>query len=573
MADQRSVFQPVDPQTLSGPFSSFLQPTQQAQQAAQAPPPVMAGKGTSLGYLASKFIQGASQGRVKAFEAKENQKVQEFNSFQGKIKSIYPSLTPAGQQKALQILSRTMGTEIIQAAEGGEKGKGKKGKQGEEGQGMLGHIKNFAKELGTGMTGGATPKGADIHDVAKANVALMNELYDENGLKPQYSREGVLAENTKQIQEIAKRLPPGSHMGEFEQAASVPFQNLINNGLGDEAQQLKAHFGGIYMPAPRSPMEGLQYDVFRPTPPSQTPPGPPSAGIGPVKTSIGTGGTPQSMHSLEFSGKPAPPPEPPEMLRRPSEVGPPNVSGAQLRSPREAAMEQITQSFYGPIKQVWLGDPNNPSRSQIQVVRNPRFESGGIPYYQYPDGRPVPRELTQGMGEMTAPHFAPRDPVQKIGPVKVDGKVRYQMYDPATKTYSYAPGEAYERPNMSAELAAWRRDDAFSNKEGSYYQRYAMNVQTVNAHRDAEAARVEGRTDIQPDEKKRLLRITEDARTRELDQAEKDRNQLLDILYKQHKKEFVKEGGGGESPTQQHGSKTVPMLPAEVDFLEHPDGG
>ena len=295
MADQRSVFQPIDPKDLEGPFQSFLQPTQQAQQAAQAGPPVMASKGTSLGYLASKFIAGASQGRIKAFEAQENSKIQRYSAFQGFVSQIYsnPNLTDEAKQSALTKLSQVMGQYGTEAAgKGGGKGGKGKGGSGQEDQkpgGIKQHVHNMARDLFTGMTGGKMPKGAP--DVGSAMSELQATIFDEKGqIKPQFSVPGIVAQNQTDIQRKLNELPPGATPDEKINAVMSHLQAL-DRYAPKEGKQTRQDYGLFPTPPPTpgSPeyymeqgIKNLSPPPATPAPPAQAPNSTPVVGSPPV---------------------------------------------------------------------------------------------------------------------------------------------------------------------------------------------------------------------------------------------------------------------------------------------------
>src|ERR1035441_273723 len=149
MADQPSVFKPITNDQLTGPFSGFLQPTQSQQQSTQQGPPVLASKATSLGFLANKFIKGAAEGRIKAFEQQENQKIQKLQVLQGYVSQINsdPNLTAEAKQVALNKYAQVMGQYGLDAAgkPSGGKGGGKDGGKDGAGGGVQGHGKKMGR--------------------------------------------------------------------------------------------------------------------------------------------------------------------------------------------------------------------------------------------------------------------------------------------------------------------------------------------------------------------------------------------------------------------------------------------
>ena len=199
------------------------------------------------------------------------------------------------------------------------------------------------------------------------------------------------------------------------------------------------------------------------------------------------------------------------------------------------------ESLYGKRERVNLSNPQNPAQ-QIAAEFNPRLQ-----VYEDPTtGIPLP-QAQQGWLKESGVYHAPRETLQKIGVVKDEhGVDRFQVYDPNTGKYALTPGRAYER-TADASLAEWRKDEAFATKETAIYTKYAANVQAIEARHNAEAERIGRDTSQTPDAKQKLLDQNEAQRKRALGQAEKDRNQVLDIHYRNHKKQFMPDGESGES--------------------------
>jgi hypothetical protein len=267
MADQRtSVFQPITQEQLQGPFSEALQPTRSQQEMGSQGPPVLAGKGTSLGYLASKFIRGATEGRIKAFQQQENSKVRNLNVLQQYVKTVYedPNMTEEAKQYALQQYSRALGATTLDAAGGAGGGKGGKGgKKGQQPSGggggeakpgdIKGHITNIVKDLATGMTGGKMPKGGNINP-----QEIIGNIYAEIS-QPKYQKQGIVENNVGNIQNALKALPPGTSQEEAMKAA-FPHLQQIERQDPKRADSLRQDIASQYQPAPKVGSEQYYLD-------------------------------------------------------------------------------------------------------------------------------------------------------------------------------------------------------------------------------------------------------------------------------------------------------------------------
>lgn len=246
MPDQKSVFTPITPEQLQGPFSAFLTPPNDSQRTAAQQPPVNALGGIAM--AGTKFLEGVQSARMKSYEKRENEKSQKLTQFNQYITRIVqdPNLTDEAKQYALQQYSKALGGQIL-GAMGGEKGKGgKKGKQGGEGQqgGVAQHFTNILKDLATGMVGGKMPKGApdiDLH-------TIMGEI-DAKIYQPQYSKPGIIETNIGNIQSALKALPPGSTQ-EDALRAITPHLQAVEKVDPRRAQSLRADFLGQYQAAP-----------------------------------------------------------------------------------------------------------------------------------------------------------------------------------------------------------------------------------------------------------------------------------------------------------------------------------
>src|ERR1019366_694295 len=96
--DRQSVFTPLTPDQLEGPFQGFLRPPEPQETAAQLPPWKMSTAG-GVAMVASKFLESASKAKIKAFEERENEKIQKLNQLDRYRNAHMGELTPAGQTK------------------------------------------------------------------------------------------------------------------------------------------------------------------------------------------------------------------------------------------------------------------------------------------------------------------------------------------------------------------------------------------------------------------------------------------------------------------------------------------
>ena len=264
MAEQKSVFMPIDPAAYEGPFSGYLKPTQQQQHAAEAGPPVLAGKGTSLGYLASKFIAGAAQGRIKAFEQRENEKLKNQEVLKNFVQQTVArtDITDQAKQFAMQQYSRVLGADLVNAA-GGE-GKGKKGKKGSgpsaepdptraeadptkrgpQGGLLTEHLQAMAKDFGLGLVGGKMPKGAPDINPSTVIGDIVKEIS-----KPQYSIPGIVSQNQQDMERKLKALGPDATR-EDALAAIMPHLQALDQHAPDTGRQARADLAARFQPAP-----------------------------------------------------------------------------------------------------------------------------------------------------------------------------------------------------------------------------------------------------------------------------------------------------------------------------------
>ena len=376
-----SVFKAVTPEQLEGPFSSFLQPTQSQQQASQQGPPVMASKATSLGYIAQKFIEGASEGRIKKFEKQENEKIQKLQTFQGYVSQIYQNrnLTDDAKQLALNKYSQVMGGYGRDAAgKGGGKGKkgsdeypSKGGKPLERGTasggggGVYQHFTNIARDVFQGMTGGKMPKGAP--DVGGAMAEVHAAIFDENGQpKPQFSVQGIVAQNQQDIARKLKDLGPDATQ-EDAMRAIMPHLQALDRHAPQVGAQARNDLAGQYQPAPKYGTDEYNRREWAKMhqPPGQPPAGgPPNAGVDP--------NTPANVRGIGTS--PGPPPAPPAGAA--PQQGPPAAPQGHVFSPTEWGLIQTAGWANKPQAVEYTGPDGKQVRSVGQLVNTPNGQSG-----------------------------------------------------------------------------------------------------------------------------------------------------------------------------------------------------
>lgn len=545
MAD--SVFKPLTPEQMQGPFSGFLQPTPGQQQTAQAGPPTMAGTGTSLGFIANKFIQGAMEGRVKAFEKSENDKWQRYQGFTGFVNNIMPSLTVEGQQYILSQLSQVMGSHGQEAAGGGT-GKGKKGQKqsadtypsaggkvlatgnasaGAEDGGIMHHVTNALRDVFTGMTGGKTPKGGI--DVGGKQAEISAKLFDETGqIRPEFSRSGVVQANLTEANRILDSHPPGTTLDVADKSIAPQMQKLLQYAP-DQYAAMQGAMGNRFRRGPQTPQEDIMAEAVNR---ELHPPGPPA----PAPSNVGPGSPGNYPANARGAGV-TPQPGPPQGASGGSAQAGPPVMGQP--GPRRGLVEQAQESLYGKRERVNLENPAaGKSGEHVSAEWNPRAQM-----YEDPStGIPLPPDQQKWL-KVTTVYHPPVQAIQHLGDVVgPGGKAYMRILDPDTRQPVILPGALYKPPNMSAQLAEWRRDDAFNNHELSLYTRYASNVQSINSRWDAAASRIEMATNDATIDKPKARKDNEDRREKELSQALGDRDQLLETFYKQHKKEFHKAG-------------------------------
>ena len=245
----RSVFMPDFGQmTEEGPFSAALQPPANPQ-----PQPTLgAGGGKALGaaYIGTQFLQGMAQSRIRAFQMKENekiQKLQKLNSFMMYIDKN-PDLSPEDKNKAQQMYFKALGTDITASTAKG--GKGDKGQQ----QGIQHHFADIIKQVALGAVGGKLPKGVKNVDPDAVIGQISGILFDPNG-KPKQPYNPV-AQSITQTEAALGRKLTDQEKNQMAGLPGNPFldkKKQVEQALGrqlknDEAEKLL----GVYV-APTKP--------------------------------------------------------------------------------------------------------------------------------------------------------------------------------------------------------------------------------------------------------------------------------------------------------------------------------
>jgi hypothetical protein len=285
---------------------------------------------------ANNFLQGATAGRIRAYEQRENQKLQKLNQLYQYMTNVCPTLTPEGQNKAMAIYSRAIGAETLGAMDQG--GKGKKGKQGEDQQpgNVHAHFTSILKDIATGMVGGKMPKGAqdvDPHAVMGQIAGIASD--------PKFNKAGVLKTHTEAMEKSLE-----GYQGYYEGAAAklAPhLQALANAGLSSEAAEARTNYLSPYPQAPKvgSPEYYTQRWSEMGRSPAQTPPPPPS----------GPTGTARQMFDQQM-GVPGAAPQ-----QQQQQGPPPSAPNGRVLSPTELMIAQ-NAGVSGPMEKLEYEGPD-----------------------------------------------------------------------------------------------------------------------------------------------------------------------------------------------------------------------
>ncbi len=277
----KSVFQPLDPKDLQGPFSGFLSPPTPSQTVTQPQGPVSPLGGIAM--VATSFLEGATKGRIKAYEERENakhQKITSLNSYFMNTIANNQDLTQEAKNRAAQIYSQGMGGELQEATKSA--GKAKDGEQGPHH-----HLTNILKDIASGMTGGKTPKG--VKDPGDAMAKIQGEIFDGGKPKPEYSVSGIVQSNTENITNAIKALPPGATQEDALKAGFPYFQAIEKSAGKERADSIRNDVLGQFQTAPKIGSDEYQREQANrgafgppqaPSPVGQSNVGPPAAPSG-----------------------------------------------------------------------------------------------------------------------------------------------------------------------------------------------------------------------------------------------------------------------------------------------------
>jgi hypothetical protein len=373
MAENRtSVFMPVDPSSLEGPFSGFLRPPAPAPQASEIPAAGISTAG-GIAMAMSKFLESATQGRIKSYEERENAKLRKLTQLNQYMTSVYPTLTPEGQQEAMKLYSRAVGPEVLNAMGNGKKGKGgvskdelpsRDGKQTQGNASTTGdvhrHFTGILKDIALGMVGGKMPKGAPDVDLSATigNIALIAD-------DPKYNREKVIGSS---LGEIQKGLEGFSGTQEEALTRITPHLQQISRLDPGRADSVRADYLGRFQPAPKPGTKEYVIDrLMNPQAQSQSPTAPTAPPPGPV-----TG--PVNVRSMGQAGPPAAlPPDQPTAAAHP---GPP-------QAPAYDSQRALLHQYAGSGQ---VGDPKD-----IEVTDGPGKTRRATAYWvNYPEMNGIP---------------------------------------------------------------------------------------------------------------------------------------------------------------------------------------
>lgn len=333
----QSVFMPVDPKAYEGPFSSYLQPVQAAQPPQQAQPTTAVG---GVAHVATQFLQGASEARMRAYQQQENQKLQSLQTLQSYIQNLNnnPDTTDEARAMANNAFFQALGGAVQNAGPvaGAKPGTGNTGTPENPG---IGHKAAEAiKEIAIGMTGGKAPKGAP--DVGGTMATIHGQLFNPDGtLKDQYSRKALNAQDEAAMQKTLATIDPAKASLDDAIRAVGPQLASIAQRDPARAEQLKQIYLGPYNP-PTGAELALQ-------------------GMNRIRANSGT--PPAPATSGQPSAPPAAAPGPPAVpaAAAPPPVGQPGVAQAVPTSNAPGAIDMTRAWLYHNQKLGVVGNPEN----------------------------------------------------------------------------------------------------------------------------------------------------------------------------------------------------------------------
>ena len=367
-SDDQSVFSPPPPQQqqdYSGPFSKWTSIQQNEQKPIQ-PPPAYPGKGAAIAYGIEKFVEGIRKGRVAKFAQQEQQKNQQWKSFQSYVNlaSNNKDLSQAAKDEIAKTFYQTYGAAA--KSEMGEASKGGKGKKGggdpNDPNNKHGLIHHAMGTLLDGMTGGKPPsKGGP--DFSEVQASIQSKYFNPDGsVKPEYSKTKALSDITQKYGEATK----GATTEQDQQkAAASLFPHLVSQFGGDvrAASEFQKEI------LPKLPSAGSQADILQQW-----------KGIG-----------------QPASGSPASPPPSPQ-AQPPSRRGPASrpatpIPPGTLAAPPAGPVAQAANSTAGPATgPTPPAAPNSRVLSPVEMqIAQMAGASGPLERLEYdgPDGKPV----------------------------------------------------------------------------------------------------------------------------------------------------------------------------------------
>lgn len=255
MADQRPIFTPPTPQEFEGPFSAALAgPPQTIEPIKPVAPGGRISPLAAASALASKFFEGAAQGKARAWQTQQNNRISQITQLGAKADTLFKTdeLTPEGQAYVRQEIARAMGVNLSGEIDGmssgpGGKGKGKgKGKDGEQGVGH--HILNAAKSVLEGMTGGKMPEGAK--GLNESPDAVIGRIYQTIQKDPgKFYRSAQWEAGVQELDKARKALGPDATQQQAMYAMG-PTLTRMQQAYPDRAKGLVDAYLRPYQAAP-----------------------------------------------------------------------------------------------------------------------------------------------------------------------------------------------------------------------------------------------------------------------------------------------------------------------------------
>jgi hypothetical protein len=193
------------------------------------------------------FLDSAAKGRVKAYEQKENEKIQKWNvlnNFMANNVWNNSNIMPEAMTKAGQIYAQAMGHYAQDAVSGGGQVAGQDQTETTKG------IQKLVKGVATSLTGGKNPKGAP--DPGDAMLKIQALLFDQNGLKDEHN---LKTAETNAFQSLQKLAPTDTSTPQEQVQrtlqSSAPFADAQKRFGQEKANAMLGQVISPYQPAPR----------------------------------------------------------------------------------------------------------------------------------------------------------------------------------------------------------------------------------------------------------------------------------------------------------------------------------